>query len=122
MKSSRWIMLPISLLLFGCQPNPTCIDVVNKRTGHLTVRFAGGMNCDRRTYIDKVLFIRGSTGRSPHLWIVYASAFENLTELRYGVVPEGFEQTEAKELQPGEVITIIVDGIGDNSLTFTLDE
>ena len=121
MKSFRWIMLPTVLLLFGCQPNPTCIDVVDKRASHLTVKFAGGMNCDLPTSIRNVTFIRGR-GRSPYLWSVYTFPSKNIPELRYGVVPEGFEQTEAKELQPGEVITIEVEGIGDGFLTFTLDE
>ena len=124
MKSSRWIMLPIALLLlFGCHPSPICIDVADKRSGYLTVNFASGMNCDRRTYIRKVLFIRGSIGRSPRLWLIHAYPREELSELRYGVVPEKFKQTEAaKELQPGEVITIEVEGISKGHLTFTLDK
>ena len=121
MKSSRWIISPIALLLFSCQPNPTCIDMVDKRASHLTVRFAGGMNCDLPASINFVAFVRGQE-RSPYLWSIDTFAPKDIPELRYGVVPEGFEQTEAKELQPGEVITIRVEGVGDNSLTFTLDE
>lgn len=108
------------LFLTGCPADPICVKATNTRFDHLVLNFAEGRNCNRSALINRVIF--RSTRNYSVIWKITASNVPEhqgkpLNSLTYGIVPEGFSETVATKLSPGERIEVVTDGILYSSST-----
>lgn len=103
-------MLVLLLGLLGCQPDPLCIETTSDRASAVQVSVHEGQECNQPTRLKKVE-VRLADGTLMWSLMVRSGTEVKVTDLRYGVVPEGATGSEPKPLEPGMDLTFTVEGI-----------
>jgi hypothetical protein len=114
MKFYFLILLPIFCLLTGCPSPLISVEATDTRASHLTLKFLEG-DTDKAPTIFNVSFFSQTRGIT--LWEIglidrTAPNPVKLSEITYGLIPNGFSGKPAIRLQPGETVEITVYAVG----------
>lgn len=106
-----WLVL--ASLASGCPRPNVCVTVPDARAGSLTIHLAEGDDCKNTALITRLVVRRVSDGTV--FWTIGSVDGANLTVVRYGEVPPGFEQgPPATPLTPGDQVNVFVNGRGSS--------
>lgn len=106
-----WLVATLSMLILlsGCPRLGLCVKVTDTRASSFAIDLGEGKDCEGAPEITRVTIRRLDDEQV--LWHITSAEGVPLTELIYGVLPQGFSQgLEATPLTPGERVDIAVDG------------
>jgi len=108
-RTALWLV--IASLCGGCPRLGICVTVPDKRASSLTIHVADGDDCKDAAVVTRLVVRRVSDGTV--FWTIGSVDGANLTVVRYGEVPAGFEQgPPAMPLAPGDQVNVFVNGRG----------
>lgn len=97
------------MFLLGCPLPPTCIEATDIRSNNLTLKLLETCGSEHPATVYSVSFF--SRTRSVELWRIEVINHQEpmkLSEIIYGVVPNGFAANSAINLKRGEIIEVSV--------------
>lgn len=105
------LLVAVTTLCTGCPRLGICVKVPSPQASSLVIEVAEGDDCNRPARVTD-LEVRQISGDTT-FWTISSSEGVELTTIRYGEVPPGFNQGgTAKPLIPGERVNISVKGRG----------
>lgn len=115
-----WLVL--ASLGSGCPRPNVCVTVTDARARGLAIHLGEGHDCNEPALITRLVVRRLSDGTV--FWTVGSVEGANLTVVRYGEVPPGFDQgASATPLTPGDRVNVVVNGRGSSGgVDFTLTD
>jgi hypothetical protein len=105
------LLVAVATLCMGCPRLGICVKVPSKQASSLVIEVAEGDDCNRPARVTDLEVRRVSGDKT--FWTISSSEGVELTTIRYGEVPPGFNQgLAAQPLPPGERVNISVTGRG----------
>jgi hypothetical protein len=110
----RWLIAVTAIAVGGgCPRLSICVKSPDQRASSFVIEVAEGSECNEPAQVTRVLVRRVSDGTV--LWNIGSKSIDGveLTSVRYGELPAGFDQgLVAQPLTPGDHVGISVNGRG----------